>query len=137
MDGWECLLCGMKHKPVHHTCDCAHFAKMLNEDVKVCTAQIHDVEICCYLDLWQQMKSRKHESIKAKLSISKTMEYHLYIAVEQLLKTKKKKTRVSTKLQQYYGIVGTSKSTHLPLGQAIETAFENMKRQDLNQANQA
>ncbi len=138
VDGWECLRCGMKHKPVHHTRACAHFAKMPNEGVKVCTAEIPNVEFRRYLDLWQQIKSKKGGSIKTKLSISETKEYHLDTAVEQLMETKKKRTKISTELQEYYDVVGSSKSTYLPSGQpAIDTAFENMKQQDLNQMNQA
>lgn len=136
--GWECLRCGRQFKPVHHTRAIAHYAKIPNQGVKVCTSVIPDHEFQRYINLWNRTKKRKTELTMVRMTITEDKEDKLASSTDRLLEARNKKPKVSTEMRRYYDTVGGSKSNHLPSGQTpIDTAFDTLKQSDLARMNDA
>ena len=135
--GWECLRCGRQFKPVHHTRAVAHYAKIPNQGIKVCTSDIPHHEFQRYVNLWNHSKRRKTELTMVKMTITEDKEDKLSSSTEKLMESRNKKPKMSTELRRYYETIGMSKSS-LPSGQTpIDTAFDILKQTDLERMNDA
>ena len=112
--GRECLCCGEKFKSVHHTHAVAHYAKIPNCGIQVCTAAIPEMEFKQYVNLRSASCKRKTELTMVKMTITEEKEEGLNTASKQLFNDSNKKPRALSELKQYFKSEGLSKST-IPL----------------------
>jgi hypothetical protein len=132
--GWECLRCGKKFKPCHHTRAVAHFAKIPNQGVALCSSLISDFEFKRYVELWENTKKRKLEMTYMRVSIMEDKEDKLTSSAEKWVVEQNMKPKVATEIERYFDMTGKTKSSRQC---AIDTAFQKMKQSDLNSVNHA
>ena len=132
--GWECLRCGKKFKPCHHTRAVAHFTKIPNQGVSLCNALIPDHKFRRYVDLWESTKKRKLEMTYMRVSIMEDKEDKLTSSAEKLMLERNMKPKVATKIERYFDVTGKTKSSHQCV---IDNAFQKMMQTDLNSVNHA
>jgi hypothetical protein len=112
----------------------AHFAKIPNQGVSLCSALIPELEFKRYVDLWESTKKRKVEMTYMRFSIMEDKEDKVSSSAEKLMQERNIKPKVATEIERYFDVAGKSKQSHQ---MAIDTAFQKMKQTDLNSLNHA